>query len=179
MLELAAEQPLDDISVTDIVTRAGVHRSSFYQHFTDREELLASALERAEIAAGRVTAAVTQTDPGRPPAELLRFLSHFAEHAVVYRSALGPQGSARVASRLRSRTLELVREGIALTQPDPIPGLPVDIAAAGTTGALLGVIEAWLGRDPLPSVEQAAEWMWRLIRSGVADTSAAATNDAA
>ena len=32
LLELARERELDDISVGDVAERAGVNRSSFYQH---------------------------------------------------------------------------------------------------------------------------------------------------
>ncbi|WP_449281038.1 TetR/AcrR family transcriptional regulator [Leucobacter sp.] len=162
VLDLAAERALDDISVTQIVTRAGVNRSSFYQHFSNREELLASALETAEEAAGRVRDAVRIPDTGRAAPALVRFLAHFAEHAAVYRRALGPEGSSLVAARVRARTVELVREGIELSRA-PRSGLPLDIEAAGTAGALLGVIEAWLSRDPLPAPEIAAEWMWRIL----------------
>jgi len=167
ILELAAERPLDAITVTDIVSRADVHRSSLYQHFSDREELLASALEAAETSALRVTAPVrAPSDPDRPPTELLRFLQHFADYADVYRMALGPQGSARVAARVRAQTLELVREGMALTNPEPSPSIPFDIGSAATTGALLAVIEAWLNRDPLPSIDEAARWIWQLLKTG-------------
>lgn len=162
VLELAAERELDAISVTQLVTRAGVNRSSFYQHFSSREELLASALETAEDAAGRVRAPVRIPSTGRAAPALVRFLAHFAEHAAVYRRALGPDGSALVASRVRARTVALVREGIELTRT-PRTGLPLDIEAAGTAGALLGVIEAWIARDPLPSPDVAAEWMWRIL----------------
>lgn len=165
VLELAAERALDEISVTQLVSRAGVNRSSFYQHFSSREELLASALETAEEAAGRVRSAVRVPDPGRVPPALVRFLAHFAEHAAVYRRALGPEGSPLVASRVRARTVELVREGIELSRA-PRSGLPLDIEAAGTAGALLGVIEAWLRRDPLPDPETAAEWMWLILTGG-------------
>ncbi len=162
VLELAAERELDDISVTQLVTRAGVNRSSFYQHFSGREELLASALETAEEEAGRVRVAVHIPGSGQVPPALVRFLTHFAEHAAVYRRALGPEGSSLVAARVRARTVELVREGIELTRVRR-SGLPLDIEAAGTAGALLGVIEAWLRRDPLPGPETAAEWMWRIL----------------
>lgn len=165
MLELAAERPLDEIPVTEIVTRAGVNRSSFYQHFEDREELLAAALENLEDSAARITAPVSLHD-GIPPVELVRFARHFADHAALYRQALGPHGSARVAARVRARTLELVRAGIELDPATRDPELPLEIAAAGTAGALHGVIEAWLAQHPLPDATLAAYWMWRTLAPG-------------
>ncbi len=163
VLALAADRPIGEIPVTEIVTRAGVNRSSFYQHFTDREELLASALESLETEAARLHEPVRVTDFSTPPAELVRFARHFAEHANLYKQALGPHGSARVASRVRVRTIELVREGIERSHMRRNADLPVDVEAAGTAGALLGVIEFWLTQDPLPSYEEAANWMWQIL----------------
>lgn len=40
LLELSEEKPLDKISVTDIVKRAGAGRQTFYNHFKDKNDLL-------------------------------------------------------------------------------------------------------------------------------------------
>ena len=45
LLDLAREQPLDEITVAEIADRAEVNRSSFYQHYSDKETLLADALD--------------------------------------------------------------------------------------------------------------------------------------
>lgn len=163
ILELASQRPLDQITVIEIVARAEVNRSSFYQHFGDREELLASALEQIETVAARAHEPVLVDDPTHPPQELTRFARHFSDHAALYRQTLGPHGSARVAARVRARTMDLIRTGMELT-PSPRAGsIPLDVEAAGTAGAILGIIEAWLEMEPLPTPDLAAEWMWQII----------------
>ena len=164
ILELAAERPIGEIPATEIVVRAGVNRSSLYQHFDDREELLASALESIENEATRIDRPVALEDLSAPPPELRRFVAHFAQYSAVYRLALGPNGSARVAARVRARITTLVREGITLSTPDTHNALPLDIEAAGTAGALLGIIEAWIRQDPMPDIETATDWLWRYLR---------------
>ena len=53
MIALAGERSIDDITIADITARAGVNRSTFYQHFSDKGALLADALEAAaDVAAG-------------------------------------------------------------------------------------------------------------------------------
>lgn len=171
ILSLASERAITDVTVIDIITLAGVNRSSFYQHFTSREELLADALEQIETEMAHANEPVVVTDVTRPPAELVRFMHHFADHAALYRGVFGPRGSALVTSRVRARIQALVRMGMevaparadAVGNAGGVDPLPLNIAAAGTSGALLGVIEAWLQQDPLPSPEVAAEWMWRLL----------------
>ena len=39
----------------------------------------------------------------------------------------------------------------------------MEIVGAGIAGSALAVIEAWLAREPRPSVETAAEWVWRVL----------------
>ncbi|WP_017793712.1 TetR/AcrR family transcriptional regulator [Leucobacter salsicius] len=164
VLSLAARRPINEIPVTQIVAAAGVNRSSFYQHFPDREELLASALENLETNAARIQDPIRTENPtAGPPAELTRFAKHFADHADLYRQALSPHGSSRVAGRVRARTIALVREGIELSGLQTDNRVPLDIEAAGTAGALLGVIEAWLAQDPRASHETAAAWMWQIL----------------
>lgn len=165
ILELAATRPISDIPVTEIVAHAGVNRSSLYQHFTDREELLASALETIESISTRIDGPVRITDPAQPPAEIRRFVEHFAAYAPVYRLALGPQGSARVASRVRARMIELVREGLELSAIDSTKDVPRAIEAAGIAGGLLGIVEAWIRQDPMADTETAAAWLWGFLTS--------------
>jgi hypothetical protein len=37
------------------------------------------------------------------------------------------------------------------------------VRAAGLSGSVMGVLEAWLTRDPRPPVEIAVSWMWRML----------------
>ena len=45
LFALARERPLEELTVADIVQRAGVNRSSFYQHYADKDTLLADAID--------------------------------------------------------------------------------------------------------------------------------------
>lgn len=49
LIALLTEQPYESISVQDIVTRAGVSRSSFYVHFRDKDDLLISGFEEIGV----------------------------------------------------------------------------------------------------------------------------------
>jgi AcrR family transcriptional regulator len=163
LLDLARERPYDELSISLIAERAGVNRSSFYQHYGDRDELLADALDAAADAAGASAPELELVPTGRPPEGMTHFLSHFADHAELYRRALGPRGSALVVARLRSRVAALVREGVARTHSHAFDEMPIEVAAAGLAGSIVGVITAWLELDPLPDVDVAAEWLWRMV----------------
>lgn len=168
LLELARERPLDEVTIAEIATRAGVNRSSFYQHYSDKETLLADALDAAAEAAA-ATLPSSYEPPSGPPQALVVFLRHVDDHAELYRSVFGPTGSAAVLARLRARIDAIVRAGFVSTASEAYDGLPLDIIAAGITGSALGVVEAWLMRDPRPTVEVGAAWIWRALLGPGAD----------
>jgi AcrR family transcriptional regulator len=160
LFALTQERPFDEVTVGDIVERAGVNRSSFYQHYADKENLLAFAIEAAADEAG-VQLADLDPASAEPPPAIMSYLSHIDANAAVYASALGPRGSALVASRLRARLNLIVRDGIVRHGTQPFEGLSLEIASASITGATFGIIEAWLAMDPRPSAETAVAWIWQ------------------
>ena len=162
LFALARERSLDELTIADIAARAGVNRSSFYQHYSDKETLLADALDATAEAAG---ASLPQLDGPMhtPPQALFGFLEHVDENADLYRRVLGSPGSAVVTARLRSRIEVIVGDGIAGSGTRAFEGMPLDVVAAGIAGSALGVIEAWLARDPRPPVETAVDWVWRVL----------------
>lgn len=162
LLELARERNLDAITVADITERAGVNRSSFYQHYADKELLLADALDTAIAEAGIGISDVEAPVSG-PPEELAVYLRHIERYAAVYRRVLGDRGSAVVTARVRTRLEEFVREGIGRTDIPGFAGVPIDVAAAGITGSALGVVRAWLEREPLAPTDVAVDWLWRVL----------------
>ncbi len=46
MMELLSETPYDAITVQDILERANIGRSTFYAHYYDKEDVLASITEQ-------------------------------------------------------------------------------------------------------------------------------------
>lgn len=162
LLALAREKDLDAISIADIAERASVNRSTFYQHYPDKDTLLADALDAQAAERG---ADVLELEGGVGPdtrALILRYVEHLADHAALYRKAFGPHGSPLATARLRGRI-----EAIAVTGIENFGNadghLPPEIVAASITGALMGVLTAWLDLDPLPSPEVAADWIWHTV----------------
>jgi AcrR family transcriptional regulator len=168
LLALARERELDDIAVADIAERAGVNRSSFYQHYADKETLLADALDAAAEEAGADIPSLS-AETLEPPQVLVDYLDHLDQNAALYRRVLGDHGSAVAVARLRSRLEDVVGEGIARSSAPGVFGdLPKDVVAAGIAGSVLGVLGVWLQRDPRPTPHVAAEWLWRVLLGPVA-----------
>ncbi|QKJ20463.1 TetR/AcrR family transcriptional regulator [Microbacterium hominis] len=166
LLDLAGERPLDEITIGDITERAEVNRSSFYQHYGDKDSLLADALEAVlDAAAAPLRATAAQGEEVGMPPELEEYLRHIADNIALYRRVLGPHGSAVVAARLRRRVELVVRETIGADATGALEDVPLDVVGAGIAGTALGVISAWVEHDPLPPVDVAARWLDTVLRA--------------
>lgn len=168
LLDLAAERPFEELTVGDIARRAGVNRSTFYQHYADRETLLADALDEV-LAATSIDLGSEPIEPGpEAPAALIAYVRHVDERADLYRQALGPRGSGVAAERLRAKIESVVRHHLAQAGGrSPYAGIPPEIVAAGITSSGLGVLRAWLDSTPRAAPDVAALWLWRMLRGSV------------
>ena len=163
LMDLAKARPLDDISIADIADAATVNRTTFYQHYQDKETLLADALDEHAARNGADLGGLEAEfhDRHRPPAVLVHYLRHIAENADLYRLALGGHRSSIALHRLGERITAIVLEGIRIYGPSPnLRSMPVEVAAASIAGSILGVLGAWLEREPLTPPDEAAEWLW-------------------
>ncbi|MBY8862315.1 TetR/AcrR family transcriptional regulator [Nocardia sp. CA2R105] len=174
--ELVAEHDLTQISISDITKRAGVNRSTFYEHYTDVHDLAASASaamfdEMASTTAalgGRLSAEIRDVDN-----PLTRLFTHVADHAKRYRTLLGTAGSARVINHLLERIAIAAYVNRRLTGTDSVshPGYPDEIPhdpeAALIAGAVLGTVIDWIRRDCPGTPEQMAAAVWPRLIGGL------------
>src|SRR5512147_2139506 len=89
LTELLHEQRYDLISVRDIITRAKVSRSTFYLHFQDKDDLLASSFTHALSRLDLQPAAAPHDLRLLPALEMFR---HVQSHRALYESVVGGRG---------------------------------------------------------------------------------------
>jgi len=144
--------PLDEITISALVERAGVSRPSFYQHFGDlptvfRDAAFLRLQDRFERIRPPVFESVDEW------AAFLRatvddLLTHLHEHAVFYHRALhGPSGrelSALAVGYLSTRILEHSPLGTRIPRDAALR--PEDRVAAIAAGTVW-IITDWLGSD--------------------------------
>jgi AcrR family transcriptional regulator len=162
LFDLARERELDEITVADIAERAGVNRSTFYQHYSDKDTLLADAIDAVVELAGTEIPTLDEVTLDPPPI-LVDYLRHVEENAAVYTRVFGEHGSPVAVARLRERIQTIVIDAVATSHADTFTDVPPDVLAAGLSGSVLGVLEAWLTRDPRPPVETAVGWLWKVL----------------
>lgn len=172
LMQLVEEKELGQISVADVAEEAGVSRSTFYDHYRDVHELAEAACTSM---IDSLIESLPALDPAGDPAQdpdrsLVAFFATLAEHAGLYRSLLGPQGSARVIDHIRRRTTAAAYVAVRLAAADdPAPdivsatAIPHDVPAAFTAGALIGVAADWLQRGCPNTPAEMATLTWPLL----------------
>ncbi|HZZ64815.1 MAG TPA: TetR/AcrR family transcriptional regulator [Candidatus Baltobacteraceae bacterium] len=135
--DIVLERGYDGIRVLDVVERSGVARSTFYEHFQSREDLLLDSM-RVPMES------LSQLAGPTPDLQKAVFvLEHFRQNRTLAKSLLDGESTSVV----RTLLAELI------VQSDP---LPPGIAQA-VAGAQLGVIAAWLDGSDGRSANELAQ----------------------
>jgi AcrR family transcriptional regulator len=147
--KIACEQGLGSVTVAQIMSRAGVSRSKFYELFENREDCFLQTFEEAvALLAKRVLPAYESQDSwtARMRAGMGALLQVFDEApelagvCVVHALEAGPQTLAR-----RGEVLERLAEAVDEGRRAPRAGTQLEpVVAEGVVGGVLAVIHARL-----------------------------------
>lgn len=129
--ELVVAQPYDTIRIGDALARAGIGRSTFYEHFRDKDHLLRAAI--APPLAGLAALLDAAGDPG----QATFLLAHFAQNRRRALAMLRGAPHRHLVRALREQVEPHLRER----------GAERTMLATQIAGAMLALMEAWLGEE--------------------------------
>jgi AcrR family transcriptional regulator len=181
LISLIAKKEYDAITVDDICVAANVGRSTFYAHYTSKDDLKRSGLDQLRrMLLDRQKEALAPGDTGRGHFGFsLTLLEHARDHRHHYRALLGSRGGAVALGTIREIVSDLVRNELAATgDGQSSDRVPRDLAIQYLVGAYMAVLTWWLDRGAkLPAQEVDAAFR-RLATEGVARSEAAGTTRA-
>ena len=172
LIALLEERGFDSITVNDLCDRADLNRGTFYNHFRDKENLLAVLEDEvmADIAAlqermQRISLAdmLAYRVAGTPLPLLVDLFDYLREQSDFLHAVLGPGGDARFAPRLREAVCENLVQNILHEKYRTNPTAFVDYYVAFYASAYLGIITRWIERGTLESSEDMARIAMRLF----------------
>ncbi len=137
--ELLFERGYDGFAVRDIVERANVGRSTFYEHFESKDDIFRESVARPVEAIAASTCL-----PGGLES-LQAILEHFAEQRMLLATTLAGSGK-RVMARVLSEHIAAYLTARSREERRSF-GLPINLAADHLAGAQLGMIESWLDNE--------------------------------
>ena len=161
LVELAHEEP-SKINVRAICERSGVERATFYRHFNELDDLIADTLaDLAERGAAEWKAVSRGTGDQYEASEsiLREYFHHIEDNWLLYRWALGPNGSAKTIHAVLQRTISSVELELQALIPAQDP-LERELRGAYAGGGLLGICLLWLKSEtPRMSPDKLAAWV--------------------
>jgi AcrR family transcriptional regulator len=169
LIALMQEKPFDTITVQEVLERAHVSRSTFYSHYSDKDDLLMSdAEEFFEALSMALSAHDDKSDRVFPVKE---FFTHLANVQPFYK--------ALVKSGKFQENMELARGHFArgierrlseLPRARSIPANELPAIAFTHAGALLSLLTWWLDRGMREPPEQMDDLFHRMVWNGVSST---------
>ena len=159
VFDIAADRDAANMSVADIVERAGVSRRTFYELFEDREDCFLAAFGAAVSRVSERVLAAYESETGwreRMRASLTALLGFFDEQPLVgclliVESAAGGPRVQEARSAIVSVLIRAIDEGRA---HDGTGGAPSSLSAEGVVGGVLSVIHSRLAeRSSEPLLE--------------------------
>jgi AcrR family transcriptional regulator len=139
---LVHERPVDQMTVGDIVARAEVSRQVFYQHFTDRDDAVATAFTVA-------FAAATDDIGGDARARIVRLFDFAVEHRSMYRNIVPSAVTQRVVTAFRAELqpacVQIATQGMPVVSP--IASLTPESVTRFLVGGFMEVLRSWM-EDP-------------------------------
>jgi AcrR family transcriptional regulator len=152
-LELFAERGYGAVRIEDVARAAGVSRATFYNHFSEREQILAALFERL-LGPNGETADVDSSADGEPPLERIRTIVRDSIHRMLEQEEL-----ARFVYSLPVRHESLLKGDVpatpavfrsihrlleqAMARGEIRDDVPVDLLCIHVHGALESAMRSW------------------------------------
>lgn len=172
LISLMEEKGFESLTVGDLCTRADLNRGTFYNHYQDKDELLASF--ENEVMAGLdswqqrmgqigISDLVAYRVKKKPLPFLVDLFDYLQEEGDFLHAVLGPGGDVRFGPRLRDSVCNHLIHSILHEQYRTDASPFVNYYVAYYASAYLGVIMRWIETGMQESSEEMALIMMRLF----------------
>jgi len=170
-IALILERDYEAITVDDICEAANVGRSTFYAHYTSKDDLRRSGLEhlRKELVGRQKQALATPGDVrDRSLAFSLAMFEHARDHIDLYRALVGGRGGTLALGTIRQILSDLVRNELASTVDQKAAEIiPREFVVQYVVGAFMAVMTWWLDAGAKLSPQRIDAMFRRLATEGI------------
>jgi len=152
--KLVLERGYAKVTVADVISEAGVVRSTFYEHFQTKDDILRQSIKPFFSA---LADSVVEPEPSD---QLVEIIGHFWENRrlahAMFSGAMRPLVSGFLSDLIEERLVLVVRRSRAVK-----PLVPVRLMAAQLAESQLGLIDAWVSGKAASSPEAVSQLLHR------------------
>ena len=167
LMSLIVSKGYEAITVQDIIDEADVGRSTFYAHYTGKEDLLRSgfAMLREELEAAHLAGGGDDGPKGGPLSLGFAMLEHAGRYRHVYRSLLGVRGRLVADREIRRILSTAVEQGLPDTGDND--AVPRELRVDFVVDTLLNVLGWWFERKPKLPADEVDAIFRSLVTEGI------------
>ena len=171
LLTLMLEKGYTAVTVEDICREADVGRSTFYSHFTGKEDLKRSSIDHnlRRMLLERQRKAHLQSTAAKEKAFrfALDFFQHAGDHLDLHRALVAKGGSEVTFSMLRSMLADLVRAELIAQNGKAADPQARELTIQFIVGGFLAMLTWWLDGGAKAPAEKLDAVFRRLVTDGV------------
>lgn len=161
LVALIREKDYNTITVSDIIDRANVGRSTFYAHYRDKDDLFIGELDRViELLSHRIPN--QEESPFFPSLGLFR---HVGEEYELYKALLWGSGIDLLIKHLQKSLGNRIEQGLQKSGREF--GVPLPILASFIAGSFLTLLKWWLENKMIYSPEEMDKIFQSLTMAGI------------
>ena len=166
LVALIMEKGYEAITVQDILDRANVGRSTFYEHFFDKDDLLLSGFEHLREDFEQYLANQDISSDG--PWQLsLSMFQHAEKHRLLYQAMAGRQGGNMAVGHIQKYLTLYLYDHLKRLLAQRDKQLPAEILTQYLVSAFIGLLTWWLDNESAYTAEQMNAFFRRLVEPGV------------
>jgi AcrR family transcriptional regulator len=160
-VELLKEKGYSAITVSDIIERANIGRSTFYSHYRNKDDLFVGELDRViELLSHRIPN--QEETPFFPSLGLFR---HVGEEYELYKALLWGPGIDLLIKHLQKSLSKRIEQG--LQENGREFNIPLPILASFVAGSFLTILKWWLENKMIYSPEEMDVMFRKLTMQGI------------
>lgn len=172
LIELINERGYDAITIQEIVDRANVGRTTFYLHYTSKDELFMSCheavvsgfhfgslhpLSREELLANDA------------PHGMISAYQHLTEAQALLYSIFQGKDNLLILRRIRDTSAQELEANLHAVFEEADSAIPFDLLANYLAGARIALVQWWLEKRQPHTAETLAQTFHRLQRAAIRD----------